>query len=210
MCTQCAFVFPYMRFYHSSLPLRSFPMLPPQSIQQESFREVKSLSHTLAPSAFHSACIFQPWSCSCIVAPRFSSSIILSSPQPPHVLPLGPSIDGTALRPRLFPPLTETRGTPATTLGSLINSGSNLAGIRHITERYSPLNAPDGEGTAALRHKWSLRSSRKLVAALLKKLLAENPLLRFASMISSNKRIFGSEAGVDSRSDMNSLNPTRN
>ena len=127
-----------------------------------------------------------------------------------QVRPFGPNIEGTALRPNDFPPFILTRGTPATTRGSRINSGSNRAGIRHITERYSPLKAPDGDGTAALRHKWSLRSSRKDVAALEKNEEAENPRFRFARIISSKRRIFGSLAGVDSRSLMNSLNPIGN
>ena len=88
-----------------------------------------------------------------------------------------------------------------------MSSGSRRAGIRHITLLYSPLKAPLGDGTAALRHRCSERSSKKFVCAFEKKEEAEKPRLRLARMISSKRRILGSEAGVVSRSDMNSLNP---
>lgn len=70
-----------------------------------------------------------------------------------QLLPLGPNILGTAFLPKLFPPFIVTLGTPATTLGSLINSLSSLAGILQITLLYSPLKLPLGLGTAALLHK---------------------------------------------------------
>jgi hypothetical protein len=78
--------------------------------------------------------------------------------------------------------------------------------MRQITVRYSPLNAPLGCGTDALRQRWSLLSSRNDVDALLeKKDEARKPRLRFARMISSKRRMEGLEGGVVSRSWMNSL-----
>lgn len=72
--------------------------------------------------------------------------------------------------------------------------------MRQMTVLYSPLNAPLGLGTLALRHRWSERSSRKDVLALAKKEDAEKPRLRFARMISSKRRMDGLEGAVISRS----------
>lgn len=88
--------------------------------------------------------------------------------------------------------------------------------MRHITLLYSPLNAPLGLGTLALRQRWSERSSkndadfedRDEPPRELKReeeMEELKPRARFARMISSKRRILESAAGVVSRSWMNSL-----
>ena len=132
---------------------------------------------------------------------------------------------GTCFLATPLAPRCSILGTPWMARGSRMRDRSRRAGMRVMTVLYSPGKLPLGMGTEAVRQTWSAVSVRKFGPLELPREGKENeepadapcdcrmverrerpavrplrPLDFFAMMISSKRRMAGSEAGFISRS----------